>query len=77
VSKLTKWYPANVKPIRKGVYERDMTSPGKNGSLYWAFSFWDGRFWYAGSIAPELNTGTRVGKHAFQNLPWRGLAAPK
>lgn len=66
--KKTEWFPADVKPVRVGVYQRE----------YWStcigFSHWDGERWGAGydefSLAAE-HAGTRS---SFQELRWRGLA---
>ncbi len=65
--KLTEWFPGDVKPVRKGVYQR------RFGDGCVVFSRWNGRAWmYAhGTIQvafletfPTHNT----------NLKWRGLA---
>lgn len=65
--KLTPWFPGDVKPARKGVYERDFP----NGSLY---SRWNGRHWIFGYYAVE-HAATRVGKSLYQTKRWRGLSS--
>lgn len=74
VIKKTEWYPGDVAPARKGVYERDFGDLNREDLMsYWTFSYWDGRRWYVASISPETNLGmARV--HFHQELPWRGLA---
>ena len=65
--KLTPWFPANVKPVRAGVYEVRMKAP-------W-YRYWDGVHWHAGHCTSEL---ARALPHLpIENTPpesWRGLA---
>ena len=68
--KLTPWFPADVLPVREGVYEvQPMSYPGP------FYRYFDGERWWVGgqstSVARELNG-------EFQPnfpLPWRGLTA--
>jgi hypothetical protein len=67
---LTPWFPADVKPVRVGVYERDM-----GASLCGKYSHWNGQWWggWANTVesaADNANYGSEV-----QNKPWRGLSA--
>lgn len=56
----TPWFPADVKPVRQGVYERVI-------GAHILRNRWDGGTWVSST------TGLVVSQ---QNLPWRGLAAP-
>ena len=67
----TDWYPGDIRPARRGVYERDVLRIPALG-YFWPFSYWNGRRWGPGSLTPDTNKGAR-GTHVFQNLPWRGL----
>jgi hypothetical protein len=77
--KLTDWYPAHVKPVREGVYERDAAdSDGR------AFAYWDGNRWFSlhwvGLSDPK--TAARaiecaraaVTPSSWPRTAWRGLA---
>ena len=55
----TKWFPANVKPVRKGWYE----TTGCNSGLRPCMHLWTGKHWSAWSDGMEYG----------QLLPWRGL----
>ena len=65
----TEWFPAHIKPVRKGVYEC---------SYSWGirFAHWDGKFW--GGYSVELNQayGNRFLPSRHQECAWRGLAKP-
>ncbi len=67
--KVTEWFPGDVKPVRRGVYERDF---GGGGLRFYSFSRWTGSLWAYRAETPE--------KAAYEkfislnnNLPWRGL----
>jgi hypothetical protein len=66
---LTNWYPADVKPVREGVYE---TMSPLFGDTKW-FSRWNGHQWMdAFYLNKEAAAATRY--RAFdQDRPWRGL----
>lgn len=65
--KLTPWFPANVKPVRAGVYEILMDCP-------W-YRYWDGLNWYAGHCTPRLACALpRMPLEETPPEPWRGLA---
>ena len=65
--KVTDWFPGDVKPVRRGVYERDY----RNGGI--AFAMWNGRRWmYKGDTPTEAFNETMQSRNS--NLKWRGLA---
>jgi hypothetical protein len=71
--KLTPWFPANVKPVRAGVYEV------KEGRMWVWYRYWDGQFWYAGAPSPWsarnwLLVPIGVKDAAGMALSWRGIA---
>lgn len=63
---ITPWYPADVKPVRVGVYERKI--------VVWKvwFSYWNGKKWSIGGRTPKE---AMLYKNIRSNviLPWRGL----
>jgi len=66
--KLTPWFPADVMPVRPGVYEVN-ARPGP-----W-YRRWDGRHWFAGDHTPENAASSKCALFMNTN-PWRGLAEP-
>lgn len=68
MTRLTDWFPANVKPVREGVYA---TKFGRHEG----FSHWSGQVWsnQYRSIALLL-TGGRDWGLGGQLKEWRGLA---
>jgi hypothetical protein len=73
--KLTPWFPADVKPARVGVYEKDFQIDEGHRS----FQYWSGRRWWYGTGNPE---GTKKaflsaphGECRPRPRPWRGLAS--
>jgi len=60
--KMTRWFPAKIKPVHVGVYETDLV-----GLL--GYSFWDGKWWCDTALSPEL-TNKRMG---MQQKKWRGF----
>lgn len=69
VPKVTPWFHGNVKPKRKGVYERMLS----NGFSW--FCYFDGKRWrYGGGAAPE-DVVVRELSSFDQNMRWRGLAS--
>lgn len=71
---LTGWYPADVKPVRIGVYE----TIGEDGA-HW-LSFWHGGVWGWGIRLKGVDAGAwpRVPFHrnespTFQARTWRGI----
>lgn len=67
---LTQWFPADVKPVHVGVYEK--ISPNAVGGG--GYAFWDGKNW--GGFAEDYYEALqRSGwKTVFPNDLWRGLA---
>lgn len=63
--KLTPWYPRDVNPVHKGVYEIK-----NNLGMRW-FRYWDGESWYEGSWYPASAVWNK--KKAYYREPWRGL----
>ncbi len=67
--KLTPWFPANVKPVRVGVYEIH-----SNTTTPW-YRHWDGLNWCAGERTPwEAGYLEFIPLGAAFAEPWRGLA---
>lgn len=65
----TGWYPASIKPVRVGVYQRDMQDSG-NGE----YSFWDGESWGGWGNSIEIAARNAGSKSSVQDANWRGLA---
>ena len=67
---LTPWFHASIKPVRQGVYQRDMGATGRG-----TFSYWDGERWYGWgfTVAIAKNNYAHT-PSAVQDAPWRGLA---
>ncbi len=68
--RLTPWFPGDVKPARKGVYERKYPH---TTTLVATFCLWNGRRWFFGN-GTLGDAGYEVMPSAAQSLPWRGLA---
>jgi hypothetical protein len=67
--KMTPWFPPEVKPARKGVYERlgvYINCPG--------YSLWDGQRWRFTMDTPDGAMGYARYETTFPDQPWRGLA---
>lgn len=63
--KLTPWFPADVTPVREGVYETTFR-------CWTGYSHWDGYGWSNQQETKNLDAEWRSG--ASQNKNWRGLA---
>lgn len=63
--KLTGWFPANVKPVRKGVYQR-------KGYVI-DFSYWTGERWSTGAGNAKDAYAGRFIETVCRDFPWRGL----
>lgn len=63
--KLTPWFPADVKPVRVGLYQREYDI----NSFTLIPDLWDGTNW----ILLGIN-GNHLGE-AIAARPWRGLAS--
>jgi len=69
--KLTEWYPAHIKPVRKGVYET------KCLELAWStYQYWNGERW--GGFCKTIHSADTKHNRNFvsscQNQMWRGIA---
>lgn len=74
--KLTKWFPADVKPVHVGVYEMEPGDDYVWGGSKGQFQHWNGERWggYSSSarLAALSNCVNFTSMH--QNRRWRGLA---
>jgi hypothetical protein len=66
---LTPWFPADVKPVRKGVYERAFFAREFP-------SYWNGKQWGVCCFDRDDAYDYRQHRSEHQRLPWRGLARP-
>lgn len=68
-TKLTPWFPGDVKPARPGVYQ---TRDGKDV----CYQFWTGEQWNMATTSAEYAADFQQDgdRSHFQNDPWRGLA---
>lgn len=66
---LTPWFPPNVKPVRKGVYETDLSLDTPN------YQYWNGKYWCYCCSTPEraAHEANSQYRSSHQRLPWRGL----
>jgi len=64
--KLTNWYPANIKPVRKGVYQ----TMEPDGTMF--FNLFDGENWHYGNFACEMPRSLCV-LPARLLTQWRGI----
>lgn len=66
--KLTDWFPPNVKPRHRGVYQIQSTIDALN------YSRWDGRRWHWGNESRDVAANTKDPKLDQDDwCPWRGL----
>ena len=63
----TDWYPGTTKPVRVGVYERNLRDMERI-----VFSLWDGKEWRTNEYTTMFANNAHFGSH-YQNLMWRGL----
>lgn len=71
----TPWFPPDVNPVRKGVYERDhTTSRFFAGRAPIRFSYWTGKHWGGWSVHHAAAIRNKSRPSWEQNIPWRGLA---
>jgi hypothetical protein len=69
MEKLTPWFPADVKPVRVGVYQTKVDAlPGER-----FYNYWDGGSWHGGESTPAV-----AYKHCDYQPDgvdyWRGLS---
>ena len=70
--KLTPWIDGHIKPVRKGVYQRNYGAIDDMPDT--SFSRWDGKQWFgADDTVNEAFFNDFVSR--TQYLPWRGLAS--
>jgi hypothetical protein len=68
---ITDWFPGSVKPVRKGVYQREYTY-GKTPNVQ--YCYWDGEHWFMGKHSADGALGViDLGLAPNQSLPWRGV----
>jgi hypothetical protein len=65
---LTPWFSGDVRPARKGVYER-------MGQIGVRYSHWNGAFWGLTLPTPEWALQNRNSPSHHHHLRWRGLAS--
>ena len=70
--KLTPWIDGHIKPVRKGVYQRNYGAIDALPDT--AFARWDGKQWFlADETVNEAFFNDSVSMSQY--LPWRGLAS--
>ncbi len=67
--KLTEWFPGDVKPVRKGVYQK-MCGHGKE----LGYQYWDGANWGYWEETPDAAVRERGKAVETEFEEWRGLA---
>ena len=68
---LTDWFPAAIKPVRRGVYQRQYTYGKATQSQY---CYWDGEHWFMGRHSADGALKViYLGLAPNQSLPWRGV----
>lgn len=73
MSKVTQWFPANIKPVHIGLYNASIAGNTRLMRL------WNGRYWSRG-FYPEVMNGSEIkrakkSKYRLQDcVKWRGLA---
>jgi hypothetical protein len=66
---LTPWFPPEVKPVRTGVYETDL-SLGKPTYQHWTGKYWC--YYCSNPEAAALDKNSQL-RSSRQRSPWRGL----
>lgn len=69
MSKMTGWFPADVKPVRKGVYEVEEMM------AFHRYCYWNGKLWGWADVKKEDARRFNSTQGAKQNKRWRGLAS--
>lgn len=67
--KLTEWLPAEVKPTRKGVYERKFSNSNST-----SYSYWTGKRWMFSGSNPYMAAQHFGMPSRLVHTGWRGLA---
>lgn len=67
----TDWYPGHIKPVRSGVYERQVAQT----QYYYYFDTSLGYWKWGGAAEPEMAANDAKGREASpsQDLQWRGV----
>lgn len=68
MSRMTRVYSGNQKPVRVGVYRRR--------SIYGAglrYSYWNGKYWCANGATIQIALQCIDVPSLHQSLPWQGL----
>lgn len=68
--KLTPWYPADVKPVRDGVYETAIEESTSTFFQYWL----DGKWRYCSRTPERAVSRLQRNPSNCQDRVWRGLA---
>ena len=71
--KLTPWIDGHIKPVRKGVYQRNYGAI--DDMLDTPFSRWDGKQWFEADDTVKGAAFLKYFVSRSQYLPWRGLAS--
>jgi len=64
-AKLTGWFPPEVKPVHRGVYE--VFDEG-------SYAYWSGKLWGWTVLSVASAAACRTPRGASQHKTWRGLA---
>lgn len=67
--KLTPWYPPEIKPTRKGIYERKGSR-----NMLGKYRHWNGVFWGGWNATIKGALRNQESPSADQSSHWRGLA---
>ena len=63
--KMTRWFPAKIKPAHVGVYETELHG-------YLGYSFWNGKYWSDTSFKLDMERSTKR-RRGMQGKKWRGF----
>lgn len=64
----TPWFPPDVQPEHRGVYERNLETIGVR------YAYWNGRYWGGFATILEHALNNRFSETGHPIAPWRGLA---
>ena len=73
MAKRTPWYPGSVKPVRVGLYEREVWGAYRN-DFFVNLSYWNGEFWGGWSNSKRYAIRNKSLPSIVQDAKWRGLA---
>ena len=75
MTRLTDWFPADVKPVREGVYEIKYADDDGRCFAHWNGAYWTHAHWQWGAtVSATIARAAANASHDFSELPWRGLA---